>query len=101
MHDTKFNYHLIIFILKSFTNKHNEMTKIFPFVSVETCPCLFEKAFEWVPARAKSAKSVIMQFSLKSVLLGTNQIAGSANDFNMNMIRRVIDVSAANTTSAV
>ena len=56
------------------------MTEIFPFVSVE-------KAFEWVPARAKSAKSVIMQFSLKSVLLGTNQIAGSAHDFNMNMIR--------------
>ena len=63
------------------------MTEIFPFVSIKTCACKVEKAFEWVPARAKSAKSVIMQFSLKSVLLGTNQIAGSARDFNMNMIR--------------
>ena len=62
MHDTKFNYHLIIFILKSFTNKHNKMTLIFPFVSVKTCACQVEKALEWVPARAKSAKSVIMQF---------------------------------------
>ena len=66
------------------------MTEIFPFVSVKTCACWVEKAFEWVPARAKSAKSVLVQFSLKSVLLGTNQIAGSAHDFNMNMIKSVI-----------
>ena len=39
LHDTKFNYHLIIFILKSFTNKHNKMTVIFPFVSVKTYAC--------------------------------------------------------------
>ena len=63
------------------------MTEIFPFVSVKTRACKVEKAFEWVPARAESTKSVIMQFSLKSVLLGTNQIAGSARDFNMNMIK--------------
>ena len=31
-----------------------------------------------------------MRFSVKSVLLGTNQIAGSAYDFNMNMINCVI-----------
>ena len=63
------------------------MTEIFPFVSVKTCASYVEKAFEWAPARAKSVKSVIMQFSLKSVLLETNQIAGSAHDFNMNMIK--------------
>ena len=56
-------------------------------MSVKTCACKVEKAFEWAPARAKSAKSVIMQFSLKSVMLGTNQNAGSAHDFNMNMIK--------------
>ena len=64
------------------------MTEIFLFVSVKTCACWVEKAFEWVPARAKSAKSVIMQLSLKLVLLGINQIAGSAHDFNMNMIKK-------------
>ena len=37
--------------------------------------------------KPKSEKSVIMQFI--SVLLGTNQIAGSAHDFNMNMINKV------------
>ena len=38
----KFNYHLIILILKYFTNKHNKMTEIFPFVSVKTCGCEFK-----------------------------------------------------------
>ena len=33
LYDTKFNYHLIIFILKSLANKQNKMTEIFPFVS--------------------------------------------------------------------
>ena len=71
------------------------MTLIFPFVSVKTCACQVEKALGWVPARAKSAKSVIMQFSLKSVLLRTNQIAGDARDFNMNMINLVITFTKA------
>ena len=62
------------------------MTEIFPFVSVKACACLVEKAFEWDP-HAKSAKSVIVQFSLKSVLLATNQITGSTHDFNMNMTK--------------
>jgi hypothetical protein len=92
LHDTKFNYHLIIFILKSFWFFFKFLKFIWNILKI-VCFCFFLNLFvscyscyligcsNWCDNRLK-----MVQF-LKSLLLGTNQIPGFTSDFKMDIIK--------------